>query len=47
LLAGRTQTDLALELAVNKSSVSRRANAHGILALVEAGNLGALPLEVG
>jgi len=47
LLSGRTQTDLAKELEINKSSVSRRANAHGILALVEAGNLGALPLEEG
>ena len=44
LLSGRTQTDLAKELAVNKSSVSRRANAHGILALVEARSIGVPPL---
>jgi hypothetical protein len=43
LLSGRTQTDLARELAVNKSSVSRRANAHGILALVEARSIGVPP----
>jgi hypothetical protein len=44
LLSGRSQTELAKELGVNKSSVSRRANTHGILALVEARSLGALPL---
>jgi hypothetical protein len=44
LLSGRSQTELAKELGVNKSSVSRRANTHGILALVEASSLGALPL---
>jgi hypothetical protein len=44
LLSGRTQTDLAREMSVNKSSVSRRANAHGILALVEARSIGVPPL---
>jgi hypothetical protein len=47
LLSGRTQTDLAGELGINKSSVSRRANTHGILALVEARSIGSLPLEEG
>jgi hypothetical protein len=47
LLAGLSQTELAGELGVNKSSVSRRANTHGILALVEARSIGALPLPPG
>jgi hypothetical protein len=47
LLSGRTQTDLAGELGINKSSVSRRANTHGILALVEARGIGSPPLEEG
>ena len=45
LLGGLSQTELALKLGINKSSVSRRANTHGILALVEARELGALPLS--
>jgi hypothetical protein len=45
LLSGRTQTELAGELGINKSSVSRRANTHGILALVEARSIGSPPLE--
>jgi hypothetical protein len=44
LVDGMSQTDLATELGLNKSSVSRRANAHGILALVEARRIGAPPL---
>ena len=47
LLSGRSQTELAGLLGVNKSSVSRRANAHGILALIEARVLGVLPVPVG
>jgi len=47
LLAGRTQTELAKVLGLNKSSVSRRANSHGIVALIEARSIGALPLEEG
>jgi hypothetical protein len=47
LLSGRTQSDLAGELGINKSSVSRRANGHGILALVEARSIGSPPLGVG
>lgn len=45
LLAGRTQTELAEVLGLNKSSVSRRAHSHGIVALVEARSIGALPLQ--
>jgi hypothetical protein len=44
LVDGLSQTDLARELGLNKSSVSRRANAHGILAIVEGRDLGAPPL---
>lgn len=44
LLEGRSQSVLADELGMNKSSVSRRANTHGILALVEARSIGAPPL---
>jgi hypothetical protein len=40
LLEGLSQTELARVLRLNKSSVSRRANTHGILALVEARNIG-------
>ncbi|MGH8951195.1 MAG: SatD family protein [Acidimicrobiia bacterium] len=47
LLAGRTQTELAEVLGLNKSSVSRRANSHGIVALVESRSIGVLPLEEG
>lgn len=47
LLAGRTQTDLAGELGVNKSSVSRRATNHGIHALVDSRHIGMPPLPVG
>lgn len=36
LLDGLSQTELAGQLGINKSSVSRRANTHGILALIEA-----------
>jgi hypothetical protein len=45
LLEGISQTELARRLGLNKSSVSRRANAHGILALVEARGIGAPPLS--
>jgi hypothetical protein len=45
LLEGRSQTGLAVELGMNKSSVSRRARAHGILALVEARSIGVPPLS--
>ena len=44
LLEGVSQTELARELGVNKSSVSRRANTHGILALAEARDVGKLPV---
>jgi hypothetical protein len=44
LLEGRSQTVLADDLGMNKSSVSRRANTHGILALIEARSIGAPPL---
>jgi len=47
LLAGRTQTELAEVLGLNKSSVSRRAHSHGIVALIEARSIGVLPLEEG
>ncbi|MEX1134414.1 MAG: SatD family protein [Acidimicrobiia bacterium] len=46
LLGGVTQTEVAHRLGLNKSSVSRRANTHGILALVEARNIGSPPLPV-
>jgi hypothetical protein len=36
LLDGFNQTELAARFGLNKSSVSRRANTHGILALIEA-----------
>ncbi|MEX1125531.1 MAG: SatD family protein [Acidimicrobiia bacterium] len=39
LLDGLNQTELASRLAINKSSVSRRAHAHGILALMDASDL--------
>jgi hypothetical protein len=45
LISGRTQTELAAELGVNKSSVSRRANAHGVLAVIGARDVGILPVE--
>ncbi len=45
LLEGISQTELAGRLRVNKSSVSRRANTHGILALVEARGIGSPPLS--
>lgn len=44
LLEGRAQTKLAAELGMNKSSVSRRATGHGILALVESRSIGVIPL---
>jgi hypothetical protein len=44
LLEGLSQTDLARRLGINKSSVSRRANSHGILALIEARDIGSPPL---
>jgi hypothetical protein len=44
LMSGLNQTELAGEMGLNKSSVSRRANAHGILALVEARSIGVPPL---
>lgn len=44
LLAGRTQSDLAKELGINKASVSRRANNNGVLALVEAASIGSPPV---
>jgi hypothetical protein len=40
LFQGLSQSDLATELGLNKSSVSRRANSHGILAMVEARSVG-------
>lgn len=40
LFHGLSQTELAGKLGLNKSSVSRRANTHGILALVEARSIG-------
>lgn len=45
LFEGLSQTELAGKLGLNKSSVSRRANTHGILALVEARGIGVLPLS--
>lgn len=45
LLEGISQTELARRFGLNKSSVSRRANAHGILALVEASGIGAPSLS--
>ncbi len=47
LLDGRSQTVLAEELGMNKSSVSRRAKTHGILALVAARSVGAPSLPGG
>jgi hypothetical protein len=44
LLEGFSQTDLARRLGINKSSVSRRANSHGILALIEARDIASPPL---
>jgi len=44
LLEGVSQTELAGTLGINKSSVSRRANTHGILAVIEAGDIGSPPL---
>jgi hypothetical protein len=46
LLGGVSQTEVAHRLGLNKSSVSRRAHTHGILALVEARNIGSPPLPV-
>lgn len=40
LLDGLNQTELAERLGLNKSSVSRRANTHGVLALIEARSIG-------
>lgn len=45
LIDGQNQTEIASQLEINKSSVSRRAHTHGILALVETRDLGNLPLE--
>ncbi len=42
LLDGLTQAELASRLAINKSSVSRRAHTHGILALIDARGVGPL-----
>jgi hypothetical protein len=47
LLDGLNQTELASRLAVNKSSVSRRAHAHGILALIDAADLGTISIPDG
>jgi hypothetical protein len=44
LLDGHSQSELAARSGLNKSSVSRRAHSHGILALVEAREIGALPM---
>jgi hypothetical protein len=44
LLDGLNQTELAERLGLNKSSVSRRANTHGILALIEARSIGVPPI---
>ncbi len=44
LFEGLSQTELAERLGLNKSSISRRANTHGILALVEARSIGVPPI---
>ncbi len=44
LIEGRSQTELASGLGINKSSVNRRAHTHGILAVVGARDLGNLPM---
>ncbi len=36
LLSGRTQTELASDFGMNKSSVSRRVNGHGVLAVLDS-----------
>jgi hypothetical protein len=45
LFEGLSQTELARELGLNKSSVSRRVTTHGILALVEARSIGVPPIQ--
>lgn len=45
LLDGRLQNDLADELGINKSSVSRRVNNHGVLALIDAAAIGSPTLS--
>jgi len=47
LFDGLSQTELARRLGRNKSSVSRRAKTHGILALVEARRIGVPPIPTG
>jgi hypothetical protein len=47
LIEGLSQTEIATRLGINKSSISRRAHTHGILALLEARDIGALPLGGG
>ena len=47
LLDGLNQTELAARIGLNKSSVSRRANTHGILALIEARSIGVPPIPTG
>jgi SatD family (SatD) len=44
LLEGHSQSELAAMSGLNKSSVSRRAHGHGILALLAAREIGALPV---
>jgi hypothetical protein len=41
LMDGLSQTEIATRLGINKSSISRRAHAHGILALLKARDVGA------
>jgi SatD family (SatD) len=45
LIEGLSQTEIAARVGINKSSVNRRAHSHGILALIQARQLGSLPLE--
>lgn len=47
LFRGLTQSELASRVGINKSSVSRRVHTHGILALVEARDLGPLQMVAG
>jgi hypothetical protein len=44
LLDGRRQNEIAVELGLHKSSISRRATSHGILAVVDANRLGTIPI---
>ena len=44
LIEGLSQTEIASRVGINKSSINRRAHRHGILALVEARDLGSLAI---